>query len=61
MYIPDEQQQKLAQRMTDHIKHLLERQVDQVGKTFEYLFRGYLFSESNEKDKYSKVKRPNPI
>ncbi len=61
MYIPNEQQQTLAKRMTEHIKHLLERQVDQLGKTFEYRFRRYLFSEKNERDKYSMLKRPSPI
>ena len=44
-----------------HIKHLLERQLDQLAKTFEYRFRRYLFSENKERDKYSKVKRPSPI
>jgi hypothetical protein len=61
MYIPDEQQQKLAHRMTEHIKHLLDRQVDQLEKTFEYRFRRYLFSETYEKDKYAMLKRPNSI
>ena len=61
MYIPDEQQQKLAQRMTEHIKHLLDKQVDQLEKTFEYCFRRYLFSEDYERHKYSLLKRPSPI
>ncbi len=61
MYIPDEQQQKLAHRMTEHIKHLLDRQVDQLEKTFEYRFRRYLFSETYEKHKYAMLKRPNSI
>jgi hypothetical protein len=61
VYIPDEQQQKLAQRMHEHIGYLLERQVDQLAKTFEYCFRRYLFSEKHERDKYQKLKRPSPI
>jgi hypothetical protein len=47
--------------MTEHIKQLLERQIDQLTKTFEYRFRRYLFSENNERDKFSMVKRPSPI
>jgi hypothetical protein len=47
--------------MTMHIKHLLERQLDQLAKTFEYRFRRYLFSENKERDKYRLVKRPSPI
>ena len=45
-----------------HIKHLLDRQIDQLAKTFEYRFRRFLFSENKERDKCnSKVKRPSPI
>jgi hypothetical protein len=47
--------------MTEHIKHLLERQIDQLSKTFDYRLRRYLFSENKERDKYSMVKRPSPI
>ena len=61
MHLPDEQQQKLVGRMYEHIKYLLDRQVDQLAKTFEYLFRRYLFSEKHERDKYQKLKRPSPI
>jgi hypothetical protein len=61
MYIPDEQQQNQAQKMTEHIKHLLESQIDQLTKTFEYRFRRYLFSENKERDKYSMLKRPSSI
>ena len=61
MHFPDEQQQKLAHRMCEHIGFLLERQVDQLAKTFEYLFRRYLFSEKHEPAKYQKLKRPSPI
>jgi hypothetical protein len=61
VYIPDEQQQKLARRMYEHIRYLLDRQVDQLAKTFKYCFRRYLFSEFYERDKYQKLKRPSPI
>ena len=47
--------------MTEHIKHLVNRQVDQLAKTFEYHFRRYIFSETKERDKYCMVKRPSPI
>jgi hypothetical protein len=47
--------------MTEHIKHLLEGQIDQLSKTFDYRLRRYLFSENKERDKYSMVKRPSPI
>jgi hypothetical protein len=47
--------------MTEHIKHLLDRQIDQLTKTFEYHFRRYLFSENMERGKYCMVKRPSPI
>jgi hypothetical protein len=61
MYIPDEQQQSQAQKMTEHINYLIQRQIDQLTKTFEYRFRTFLFSEKNERDNYSMLKRPSSI
>lgn len=46
--------------MSDFIKALIEKQISQLDKTFEYLFRRYMFMEGKE-DMYSKVNRPKSI
>jgi hypothetical protein len=45
----------------DHIKFIVQKQIQKLNETFLYRFRRYLFSDSNEPNNYCYHKRPSPI